>query len=177
MKEAVIVSAVRTPVGKAPKGMLRATRPDDLAAAAIQGALDRLPALDRREIDDVASGRADRKNNVLKNAPHTAAAIAASDWPHPYTREQAAFPLPFVRVNKFWPTVGRIDNRRLGRLAKLAGAPRAAAAGLERHVGLGQHVSRGDALLTLHAESAGEIEYALEYFGAQSDLIELEEPS
>ena len=56
MKEAVIASAVRTAVGKAPKGMLRATRPDDLGAAAIQGALDRLPALDRREIDDVIIG-------------------------------------------------------------------------------------------------------------------------
>jgi acetyl-CoA acyltransferase len=56
MKEAVIASAVRTAVGKAPKGILRATRPDDLGAAAIQGALDRLPALDRREIDDVIIG-------------------------------------------------------------------------------------------------------------------------
>ena len=49
-------------------------------------------------------------DNVLKNAPHTAAAIAAADWPHPYSREEAAFPLPFVRANKFWPSVGRIDN-------------------------------------------------------------------
>src|SRR5581483_2729824 len=56
MKEAVIVSAVRTAVGKAPKGMLRATRPDDLGAAAIKGALDRIPALDPREIDDVILG-------------------------------------------------------------------------------------------------------------------------
>src|SRR4029077_5987964 len=64
----------------------------------------------RREIDAVVSGRADRKDNVLKNSPHTAEAIAASDWPHPYSREEAAFPLPFVRANKFWPSVGRIDN-------------------------------------------------------------------
>src|SRR3954451_1321756 len=56
MKEAVIASAVRTAVGKAPKGTLRATRPDDLGAAAINGALDRLPALDRGEIDDVIIG-------------------------------------------------------------------------------------------------------------------------
>src|SRR3954466_366807 len=56
MRDAVIVSAVRTAVGKAPKGMLRATRPDDLGAAAITGALDRLPALDTREIDDVILG-------------------------------------------------------------------------------------------------------------------------
>ena len=64
----------------------------------------------RREIEGVVTGRADRKDNVLKNAPHTAEAIAASDWSHPYSREEAAFPLPFVRANKFWPSVGRIDN-------------------------------------------------------------------
>ncbi|HJT87902.1 MAG TPA: acetyl-CoA C-acyltransferase [Bryobacteraceae bacterium] len=56
MKEAVIVSAVRTAVGKAPKGTLRATRPDDLGAAAIQGALERVPVLDRKEIEDVIIG-------------------------------------------------------------------------------------------------------------------------
>jgi acetyl-CoA acyltransferase len=56
MREAVIVSAVRTPAGKAPKGTLRATRPDDLGAAAIRGALDRIPAVDNREIDDVILG-------------------------------------------------------------------------------------------------------------------------
>ena len=56
MREAVIVSAVRTAVGKAPKGTLRATRPDDLAAVAIQGALARVPALDRKEVEDVIIG-------------------------------------------------------------------------------------------------------------------------
>jgi glycine dehydrogenase len=64
----------------------------------------------RSEIQAVIAGKADRKDNVLKNAPHTAAAVAADDWPHPYSREQAAFPLPFVRAAKFWPTVGRIDS-------------------------------------------------------------------
>jgi glycine dehydrogenase len=64
----------------------------------------------RLEIDAVASGRADRKDNVLKNAPHTADAIAAGEWTHPYSRNEAAFPLPFVRARKFWPSVGRIDN-------------------------------------------------------------------
>jgi glycine dehydrogenase len=64
----------------------------------------------REEIEAIASGRADRKDNVLKNAPHTAGAITAAEWPHPYSREQAAFPLPFVRANKFWPSVARIDN-------------------------------------------------------------------
>jgi acetyl-CoA acyltransferase len=56
MKDAVIVSAVRTAVGKAPKGTLRATRPDDLCAAAIQGALERVPNLDRKEVEDVIVG-------------------------------------------------------------------------------------------------------------------------
>ena len=64
----------------------------------------------RKEIDAVVSGRADRQDNVLKNAPHTAEAVAASEWAHPYSREEAAFPLPFVKANKFWPSVGRIDN-------------------------------------------------------------------
>src|ERR1700674_2982792 len=56
MRDAVIASSVRTAVGKAGKGTLRATRPDDLAAMAIRGALDRVPGLDLREIDDVILG-------------------------------------------------------------------------------------------------------------------------
>jgi glycine dehydrogenase len=64
----------------------------------------------RAEIQDVIDGRADPTDNVLKNAPHTAAVVAASAWTHPYTREAAAFPLAFVRTRKFWPSVGRIDN-------------------------------------------------------------------
>jgi glycine dehydrogenase len=64
----------------------------------------------RREIQAVIDGKADPKDNALKNAPHTAAALAADEWPHSYSREQAAFPLPFVRAAKFWPSVGRIDN-------------------------------------------------------------------
>ncbi|HVB39078.1 MAG TPA: hypothetical protein VND92_11090, partial [Vicinamibacterales bacterium] len=64
----------------------------------------------RGEIDDVMEGRVDAKDNVLKNAPHTAAAVSADAWPHPYSRERAAYPLPFVRAAKFWPSVGRIDN-------------------------------------------------------------------
>jgi glycine dehydrogenase len=64
----------------------------------------------RAEMQAVADGKADAKDNVLKNAPHTAGAIAADDWSHPYSREQAAFPLPFVRANKHWPAVARIDN-------------------------------------------------------------------
>jgi glycine dehydrogenase len=64
----------------------------------------------RGEIQGVADGNVDRLNNVLKRAPHTAAAVSADAWPHPYSREQAAYPLPFVRANKFWPAVSRIDN-------------------------------------------------------------------
>jgi glycine dehydrogenase len=64
----------------------------------------------RKEIEDVVSGRADARDNVLKNAPHTAEAVAATEWTHPYSREQAAFPLPFVKARKYWPPVGRIDN-------------------------------------------------------------------
>jgi len=64
----------------------------------------------RAEIQAVIDGKADRIDNVLKNAPHTASAVAADEWTHPYSREQAAFPLPFVRAHKHWPSVGRIDN-------------------------------------------------------------------
>ena len=64
----------------------------------------------RAEIQAIADGRADREDNVLKHAPHTAIAVAADTWTHPYSRETAAFPLAFVRRHKFWPSVGRIDN-------------------------------------------------------------------
>jgi glycine dehydrogenase len=64
----------------------------------------------RDEIEDVVTGRADKTDNVLKNAPHTAVEVSASSWTHPYSREQAAFPLPYVSGNKFWPSVARIDN-------------------------------------------------------------------
>ncbi|MEP7118506.1 MAG: aminomethyl-transferring glycine dehydrogenase, partial [Acidobacteriota bacterium] len=78
-----------------------------------QGELDRfcdaMLAI-RKEIDDVVCGRADGVDNVLKNAPHTAAHVTADAWSHPYTREQAAYPLPWVKGNKFWPSVGRVDN-------------------------------------------------------------------
>jgi len=65
----------------------------------------------RQEIQDVIDGNADKKDNVLKNAPHTAAHVTATEWTHPYTREQAAYPLPYLRQHgKFWPPVGRVDN-------------------------------------------------------------------
>jgi glycine dehydrogenase len=64
----------------------------------------------RGEIQAVIDGTADARDNVLKNAPHTAAVVSADAWSHPYSREQAAYPLPFVRARKFWPSVGRVDN-------------------------------------------------------------------
>jgi glycine dehydrogenase len=64
----------------------------------------------RAEIQDIAEGRQPRTNNVLKNAPHTAMAVTATEWNRPYSREQAAFPAPWVRHHKFWPSVGRIDE-------------------------------------------------------------------
>jgi len=64
----------------------------------------------RGEIQAVIDGTADPTDNVLKNAPHTMHVVTAETWAHPYTREQAAFPLPFVRAHKIWPAVGRIDN-------------------------------------------------------------------
>jgi glycine dehydrogenase len=62
------------------------------------------------EIMAVESGQMDKQNNPLKNAPHTADMIAAENWNHPYSREQAAFPAPWLKEHKFWPAVGRIDN-------------------------------------------------------------------
>ncbi len=62
------------------------------------------------EMAAVASGESDKLNNPLKHAPHTAAAVTATDWAHPYTRETAAFPDKWTRASKFWPAVGRVDN-------------------------------------------------------------------
>jgi glycine dehydrogenase len=64
----------------------------------------------RMEIDAVSDGRADRTDNVLKNAPHTAEDVSADDWSHPYSRQQAAYPTPALHRRKFWPPVSRIDN-------------------------------------------------------------------
>ncbi len=65
----------------------------------------------RKEIDEIASGDYEHDNNVLHNAPHTCQEMTADQWPHPYSREKAAFPLPYLRQGfKFWATVGRIDQ-------------------------------------------------------------------
>ncbi len=64
----------------------------------------------RQEIADIEEGRSSREDNPLKHAPHTINAVAQSKWTHSYTREQAAFPTPWLREHKFWPTVSRIDS-------------------------------------------------------------------
>ena len=63
-----------------------------------------------KEIKDIESGSADRTDNVLKNAPHTQFVVMDDDWKHAYTRKQAAFPLPYIVHNKFWPSVSRVNN-------------------------------------------------------------------
>ena len=64
----------------------------------------------KNEIDDVINGRMDAEDNPLKNAPHTAHAIASDEWNHPYSRQKAAYPAPYLNNHKYWPSVGRIDN-------------------------------------------------------------------
>jgi glycine dehydrogenase len=64
----------------------------------------------RNEVAEIESGIADKDNNVLKNAPHTAVEIASSEWKHTYSREKAAFPMPAFIHKKFWPSVARVNN-------------------------------------------------------------------
>ena len=64
----------------------------------------------RQEIQAVIEGRLDKEDNPLKRAPHTAAVVMADDWQRPYSRAQAAWPAPWLRDHKFWPTVGRVDD-------------------------------------------------------------------
>jgi glycine dehydrogenase len=64
----------------------------------------------RAEIRAIEEGRADRENNPLKHAPHPAEVVCSNAWDRPYSRDEAAFPLPYLRAHKFWPPVARIDN-------------------------------------------------------------------
>jgi glycine dehydrogenase len=64
----------------------------------------------REEIKEIEEGKADKKDNPLKNAPHTQLVVVNSKWAHSYSREKAAFPLDYVRQNKFWPSVARVNN-------------------------------------------------------------------
>ncbi len=87
--------------------MIEPTESEDKAE--IDRFCDALIAI-KGEIDAIEKKQIDATDNPLKNAPHTIGVITASDWTHPYTREEAAFPLPFVSENKFWPSVGRVNN-------------------------------------------------------------------
>ncbi len=64
----------------------------------------------REEIREIENGKADKSNNLLKNAPHTAEALLSDKWDRPYSRERAAYPVPGLRNYKFWPAVGRVDS-------------------------------------------------------------------
>ncbi len=64
----------------------------------------------KAEIKEIENGSADQKNNVLKNSPHTAQMVIADNWSYPYGREKAAYPVAWTRTNKFWASVGRVDN-------------------------------------------------------------------
>ena len=64
----------------------------------------------REEIREIEEGKADKENNVLQQAPHTAQVLLADHWDRPYSREKAAFPLSWIRDAKFWPSVSRIDS-------------------------------------------------------------------
>ncbi|MFN0256405.1 aminomethyl-transferring glycine dehydrogenase [Pedobacter ureilyticus] len=64
----------------------------------------------RNEISEVEAGSLDKVDNPLKNAPHTAAVVTGNDWNHGYSRQTAAFPLPYVAAYKFWPSVGRVND-------------------------------------------------------------------
>ncbi len=70
----------------------------------------------REEVDEIASGKYPRDDNVLKNAPHPVALMTLSeeDWNRPYSKEKAAYALPYLRKTKFWPTVTRIDDGEFG---------------------------------------------------------------
>lgn len=88
----------------------------------------------RKEIEEVANGTADKVDNVLKNAPHTAAVVTANDWNHSYNRQKAAFPLHFVTMHKFWPSVGRVNDTHGDRNLICACPPLESY--MEEHVGM-----------------------------------------
>ena len=64
----------------------------------------------RQEINTIVEKNLDKTNNLLKNAPHSMKLITSNQWDKPYTREQAAYPLEFVKNNKFWPSISRVDD-------------------------------------------------------------------
>ena len=64
----------------------------------------------RNEINEIEEGKFDKTDNVIKNAPHTCKLVVSDDWKKPYSRQKAAFPLNWVRDNKFWPSVAKVDS-------------------------------------------------------------------
>jgi len=64
----------------------------------------------KQELEEIKDGKADKVDNVVKNAPHTVSEVCADEWKHAYGRQKAAFPLPWIAGNKFWPSVGKIDS-------------------------------------------------------------------
>jgi glycine dehydrogenase len=64
----------------------------------------------RKEIQDVEDGKVDPENNLLRNAPHTHDLLLQNPWAQPYSKQEAYFPLPDLRADKYWPPVGRVDN-------------------------------------------------------------------
>ena len=64
----------------------------------------------KNEMDEIIAGKADKEDNVIKNAPHTAKSVISDDWKHSYSREKAVYPLKWVKEAKFWPSVARVDN-------------------------------------------------------------------
>jgi glycine dehydrogenase len=87
--------------------MIEPTESEDLAE--LDRFCDAMIAI-KAEIDRVASGEWPREDNPLRNAPHTAASVTTAEWPHPYTREEAVFPVATLREEKYWPPVRRIDQ-------------------------------------------------------------------
>ncbi|MDD4657348.1 MAG: glycine dehydrogenase (aminomethyl-transferring), partial [Bacteroidales bacterium] len=64
----------------------------------------------KKECDQIKDGKVDKAHNLIKNAPHTVDELSADEWNHPYSRKDAAYPLEWIRDNKFWPNVARVDN-------------------------------------------------------------------
>ena len=87
--------------------MIEPTESEDMAE--LDRFCDALLAI-HAEIVAIETGRFDKTDNPLKNAPHTQHVICANEWSHSYTRQEAAFPLPYVALNKFWPTVRRVNE-------------------------------------------------------------------
>jgi glycine dehydrogenase len=87
--------------------MVEPTESEDLAE--INRFIDAMVAI-KAEIDQVAAGEFSAEESPLRLAPHTAAAVVSTDWDRKYSREQAAFPLNSLRVDKYFPPVGRIDG-------------------------------------------------------------------